>query len=72
MEKFKIYIHHHYTYELFWYFCHGVEIEPNDIFLYNQENRFNKNIISFVINSLIILLSFFIIVEHYTFLYKYH
>jgi len=44
MEKFKIYIHHHYTYELFWYFCHGVDINPNDIFLYNQENRFNKNV----------------------------
>ena len=44
MEKFKIYIHHHYTYELFWYFCHGVDIDPNDIFLYNQENRFNKNV----------------------------
>ena len=44
MEKFKIYIHHHYTYELFWYFFHGVDIDPNDIFLYNQENRFNKNV----------------------------
>ena len=44
MEKFKIYIHHHYTYELFWYFCHGVEIEPEKVPTFFIENRFNKNI----------------------------
>ena len=44
MEKFKIYIHHYYTYELFWYFCHGIEIEPEKVPTFFIENRFNKNI----------------------------
>jgi len=44
MEKFKVYIHHYYTYELFWYFCHGVDIDPNNVVLYTQKNRFNKSV----------------------------
>tara|TARA_R110002153_G_scaffold253547_1_gene411595 strand:- start:2738 stop:4033 length:1296 start_codon:yes stop_codon:yes gene_type:complete len=42
MEKFKIYIHHYYTYELFWYFCHGLEIEPIDVPTWFDKNKHNK------------------------------
>lgn len=42
MEKFKVYIHHYYTYELFWLYCHGMEIEPYDVPTWFIENRYNK------------------------------
>ena len=52
MEKFKIYIHHYYTYELFWYFCHGVDIDSYDVPVWfrckdesDNRNRFNKNVV---------------------------
>lgn len=45
MERFKIYIHHYYTYELFWLYCHGLKIEPKDVpTWFNEYNRYNKNI----------------------------
>ena len=44
MEKFKVYIHHYYTYELFWYFCHGLEINPNDVPTWFPKNQYNKSI----------------------------
>jgi len=45
MEKFKVYIHHYYTYELFWLFCHGLEIEPESVPTWFKEwNQHNKNI----------------------------
>ena len=45
MEKFKVYIHHYYTYELFWLYCHGLEINPNDVpTWFKSYNRYNKNI----------------------------
>lgn len=40
---YKIYIHHYYTYELFWYFCHGIDINPKEVPAYFPENRRNKN-----------------------------
>lgn len=44
MEKFKVYIHHYYTYELFWLYCHGLEIEPKNVpTWFNKFNRYNKN-----------------------------
>lgn len=45
MEKFKVYIHHYYTYELFWLYCHGLEVNPNDVPTWFRDyNRYNKNI----------------------------
>ena len=45
MEKFKIYVHHDYTYELFWLFFHGLEIEPDNVpTWFRNYNRWNKNI----------------------------
>lgn len=45
MEKFKVYIHHYYTYELFWLFFHGLEIEPDNVPTWFRDyNRWNKNI----------------------------
>ena len=45
MEKFKVYIHHYYTYELFWLYCHGLEVNPNDVpTWFKSYNRYNKNI----------------------------
>ena len=41
---YKLYIHHHYTYELFWYFCHGLDINPNDVPVWFKDNQYNKNI----------------------------
>jgi hypothetical protein len=41
---YKLYIHHHYTYELFWYFCHGLDINPNDVPVWFKLNQYNKNI----------------------------
>jgi hypothetical protein len=40
----KIYVHHHYTYELFWYFFHGSN--PNELIpTWLGENRYNKDIL---------------------------
>lgn len=36
-----IYIHHRYTYELFWYFFHGVNVD--NVPTWTSENRYNKN-----------------------------
>ena len=45
MEKFKVYIHHYYTYELFWLYCHGLEIQPESVPTWFKEwNQHNKNI----------------------------
>jgi hypothetical protein len=38
-----IYIHHYYSYETFWYFCHGIDINPKDVPTYISANRRNKN-----------------------------
>ena len=59
MKHKKIYIHHHYDYELFWYFFHGVDINPiEELKKYDfdseyvfdgtlptwlPENRYNRN-----------------------------
>ena len=41
--SYKIYVHHKYSYERFWYFFHGVDVDINDIVVYtNLENAFNK------------------------------
>lgn len=41
--SYKIYVHHKYSYERFWYFFHGVDVNINDIITYtNQETAFNK------------------------------
>lgn len=41
----KIYVHHNYTYELFWYFFHGVRVDINDVITYtNYDTGFNKKI----------------------------
>ena len=46
MERFKIYVHHKYTYELFWYFFHGVDVNIDDVIIHtNLENAFNKKIL---------------------------
>ena len=39
----KIYIHHFYSYEVFWYFFHGVNIDPRELLVYTEDNRRNKN-----------------------------
>ena len=45
MEKFKIYVHHNYSYERFWYFFHGVDVDINDVVTHtNGDNAFNKKI----------------------------
>jgi len=45
MEKFKIYVHHNYSYERFWYFFHGVDVDINDVVTHtNMDNAFNKQI----------------------------
>ena len=45
MEKFKIYVHHNYSYERFWYFFHGVDVDINDVLTHtNMDNAFNKQI----------------------------
>ena len=40
----KIYIHHKYTYELFWYFFHGVEVNPTEITTVTEQNRYQVKI----------------------------
>jgi hypothetical protein len=45
MENFKIYVHHNYSYERFWYFFHGVDVDLKDVIVFtNIENAFNKKI----------------------------
>jgi len=39
----KFYVHHYYSYELFWYFFHGAEIKENPPAWF-WENRYNKNV----------------------------
>ena len=40
----KIYVHHKYTYELFWYFFHGVDINPLDVPVVTEQNRYQVKI----------------------------
>ena len=40
----KIYVHHKYTYELFWYFFHGVEINPMDVPVVSEQNRYQVKV----------------------------
>lgn len=40
----KIYVHHYYSYEIFWYFFHAVNIEPNKVPTWFEKNRYNQNI----------------------------
>lgn len=40
----KIYVHHKYTYELFWYFFHGVGINPSDVSVVTEQNRYQVKI----------------------------
>ena len=40
----KIYVHHKYTYELFWYFFHGIEVEPNTVTVVTEQNRYQVKI----------------------------
>jgi len=43
---YKIYVHHSYSYERFWYFFHGVDVNIDDIILYtNKKNEFNKKLL---------------------------
>lgn len=42
--EYKLYIHHYYTYELFWYFCHGLEINPQDVPVWFKDNQYTKQI----------------------------
>ena len=43
--SYKIYVHHKYSYERFWYFFHAVDVDINDVIVYtNIDNAFNKNI----------------------------
>jgi hypothetical protein len=39
----KFYIHHIYSYELFWYFFHGVDVNPKTIPTWFYKNRHNKH-----------------------------
>ena len=40
----KIYVHHKYTYELFWYFFHGVEVDPNNVPVVTEQNRYQVKV----------------------------
>lgn len=40
----KIYVHHKYTYELFWYFFHGIEVNPTEIRVVTEQNRYQVKI----------------------------
>lgn len=42
--EYKLYIHHYYTYELFWYFCHGLDINPQDVPVWFKVNQYTKQI----------------------------
>lgn len=43
--SYKIYVHHKYSYERFWYFFHGVDVDINDVITHTtKENAFNKKI----------------------------
>ena len=40
----KIYVHHKYTYELFWYFFHGVEVDPRKVPVVTEQNRYQVKV----------------------------
>ena len=40
----KIYVHHKYTYELFWYFFHGVEVDPTTVPVITEQNRYQVKV----------------------------
>lgn len=41
--SYKIYVHHKYSHERFWYFFHGVDVDINDVVIHtSRENAFNK------------------------------
>jgi len=40
----KIYVHHKYTYELFWYFFHGVEVDPTKVPVVTEQNRYQVKV----------------------------
>lgn len=40
----KIFVHHKYTYELFWYFFHGVDIDPKKVPVVTEQNRYQVKI----------------------------
>ena len=41
--SYKIYVHHNYSHERFWYFFHGVDVNLDDVICYtNIKNAFNK------------------------------
>lgn len=40
----KIYVHHKYTYELFWYFFHGIDVDPNTVPVVTEQNRYQVKI----------------------------
>ena len=40
----KIYVHHKYTYELFWYFFHGVEVDPVSVPVITEQNRYQVKV----------------------------
>ena len=45
MENFKIYVHHNYSHERFWYFFHGVDVDIKNVPTHiNLETIFNKNV----------------------------
>ena len=45
MEKFKIYVHHKYSYERFWYFFHGVDVNIDDVITHSDvATAFNKKL----------------------------
>ena len=38
----KIYVHHKYTYELFWYFFHGVDVDSTKVPVVTEQNRYQS------------------------------
>ena len=43
--SYKIYVHHKYSYERFWYFFHGVDVDIDDVIIHtNMDTAFNKKI----------------------------
>lgn len=41
----KIYVHHNYSHERFWYFFHGVDVDLNDVVTHtNLKNALNKKV----------------------------
>jgi hypothetical protein len=48
----KIYVHHKYTYELFWYFFHGVKVDPTKVPVVTEQNRYQVKIWNSNIHSI--------------------